>query len=255
MRWKLATAALGTVVGAVCTTTIFTLTAAATPTPVQVDVIGRHPIGTQRHEGTFTATAPFCRSGSFADVVGTRAAWTRKFTCEDGSGTITIHVSDPFQEHVEGGTSNWTVRQGTGSFTALRGTGTYRTHVVAPEPGFEAQFTSAWNGVADLDDTAPTATFTRATVERLRQPAGSYLVRLAFGAKDNVVGNVVSWRLLVPTGGSVVSRAGKIGPSGAVSLSVRVRVSKGARALRLQLAVDDVWHNHRTVMKEVRLPR
>jgi hypothetical protein len=79
--------------------------------------------------GPFTASSPFCPSGTVDDVF-TFTPFERRdvLTCDDGSGTIAIHVKG--MSCAEGPTpgtlvcsSVWQLVSGTGEFKTLRGHG------------------------------------------------------------------------------------------------------------------------------------
>jgi hypothetical protein len=85
--------------------------------------------------GRFTTTGPLCASGTdvnlsrvlLPSLTGTQNILvTKRFTCDDGSGTfdvaLLVHLSfatDPFTD-----TFYWTVVGGTGAYQHLRGAGT-----------------------------------------------------------------------------------------------------------------------------------
>lgn len=78
----------------------------------------------------FTATGAFCAAGS-AQSLDSRATGsgatvfhvTKVFTCEDGSGTMTIDLDAAFIG-VKGGTiGGWHVTGGTGDYAGVRGGG------------------------------------------------------------------------------------------------------------------------------------
>src|SRR5262245_51697051 len=78
------------------------------------------------HEGRFSASAPFCPTGSAIDTrhVQDPPLWVeRTHTCDDGSGSIIVSMPDVTGEH--GGTGVWRIIAGTGKYETLRGSGSY----------------------------------------------------------------------------------------------------------------------------------
>ena len=78
--------------------------------------------------GTFTSGAPFCGSGTAADVEPPRQTLggSHRYTCSDGSGSLTLAMTN--REAVYGGgigRGEWTIVEGSGRYASLRGKGTY----------------------------------------------------------------------------------------------------------------------------------
>jgi hypothetical protein len=78
----------------------------------------------------FTATGAFCPAGvaeSFDTRVTGRGATvfhlTKVFTCEDGSGTLAIHLDAPFIGAKGGTIGGWRVTGGTGDYAGATGGG------------------------------------------------------------------------------------------------------------------------------------
>jgi len=109
-----------------------TVTLLATlPAPVTITVIADFsgPVP----QGTFTATAPLCPSGTFVSepiaggggLVASAFTGHQHFSCDDTSGTFTIqfhpqvHPPD-FTDH-----GPWSARGGTGAYDDLRGSGDF----------------------------------------------------------------------------------------------------------------------------------
>jgi len=78
------------------------------------------------HEGPFTTSAAFCRSGYAVDTgvdPATESA-LRTFTCAGSGATFTARVGRLPAEH--GGSGTWQITEGTGALADLRGKGTGR---------------------------------------------------------------------------------------------------------------------------------
>jgi hypothetical protein len=103
----------------------------------------------------------------------------RQFTCSDGSGTITaekfVRRADVLFTHEE---AVWAIVEGTGRYSTLRGKGTSVTELVSGDPAdhIKTTFREIWHGVIDFDVTPPEVSISRASVQRLRRPKGSYSI-------------------------------------------------------------------------------
>lgn len=226
--------------------------ASAAPRTTELVFDGHHgaPLGdSYRHEGTFTATAPFCSSGAMADIAHFGENADRLVTCDDGSGTITMRVTNLPGEHFTNGTGDWRITAGTGGYVTLRGHGTWTT---VPVGGPDARFISTLRGIADLDDQAPTITVTRATAAKLPRPKGAYRIRLVVAARDNVEGNAVSYRVALSAGARTWTRAGRT-TSGSIKLSLQVRPPHGARRIRLKITASDPLDNEKMISRWIKL--
>jgi hypothetical protein len=214
------------------------------------------------HLGTFTASPPFCRSGTVADLeFHGSSAVTRSYTCGDGSGTMTMRSTTPAAEHETEGGGSWRILGGTGDYAALRGKGTWASARLAGDPAdwSTVVFRSALTGIADLDDVAPRIVISRASATKLRRPAGTYLVRIGFSAGDDVEANVVSYVAeldaeLPGTTRLLASRAGTTA-SAPVTLAFRIRPPKGVRSVRIRIVASDPLDNQRTVVRRLTLRR
>jgi len=155
------------------------------------------------HVGTFTASTPFCASGTVVDLefIGSNAV-RRSYTCGDGSGSMTMRVTTPVLEHVTGAGAAWTILGGTGKYVSLRGKGRYSSVQTGGDQADFASITfrSTSTGIADLDADAPQIVIASARATKLRRPAGMYLVTAKFSARDNVAANVVSYQLALRAG-------------------------------------------------------
>jgi len=113
--------------------------AAAGATPSAPVTLSDHIVFGPVNQGTFTATAPLCPSGTLtgeAKAVGgafvggdtTRftATTVDHFTCADGSGTFTIQFHPQGDvAALRGGPTPWVVLGGTGAYSAMHGAGDF----------------------------------------------------------------------------------------------------------------------------------
>ena len=135
------------VAGMACVGAVAALAAASAAAPFELTIDGRHepvpvsddyPFG-GRHTGRFTSKPPFCASGSLVDLKivvsgGAPVSNNRLFTCDDGTGTLTLSIVNPIAEHDPPFNSTWTILEGSGSYAGIRGTGTYRGEYVSGGP-------------------------------------------------------------------------------------------------------------------------
>jgi hypothetical protein len=209
-----------------------------------------------RHEGPFTATAPFCASGFAIDLALQPPTELRQFTCTDGSGSITarkvIMRADAQFTHEE---AVWAIVDGTSRYSMLRGKGTAVLDTVSGDPAnhITTSFDETWVGVIDFDVTRPTVSISQAKATRLQRPKGAYVVRMAFSAQDGAAGNAVSYTM-VASGGGAFARRSATTTAETVSITFRVRPEKGTRRLRLTLAASDPVGNETSVVRQLRLP-
>ena len=155
------------------------------------------------HVGTFTASVPFCASGTMVDLAFEGSvAVRRSYTCGDGTGSMSMRVTRPAFEHFTGGDGSWQILGGTGQYASLRGKGTYTSVHLGGDPADwgTVTFRSTSSGIADLDADAPQIVVARSSATKLRRPVGVYLVRLSFSARDNVEGNVASYQVTIKAG-------------------------------------------------------
>ena len=210
------------------------------------------------HEGTFTASPPFCASGRAEDLSAEPTRPTvsvRLYTCADGSGTITVRTVNHEAEFTLDTTGSWTIVEGTGSYARLRGTGTLTGVPLSGDPQIPATITfrSSWQGVVDFDDVAPTLVLTRATAAKVL-PRGTYSLKLAFSARDDVADNPVSYRVRVWWSGlpRFIVRQGET-PSGTVSIALRIRPGGSVRKIRIELGATDPVGNAQTLARSLAL--
>jgi hypothetical protein len=247
-----------------------TPTLVAAPSSFQLVFEGRHVPSTiatssVMHVGTFTASAPFCASGTVADLEfqGGGQAVLRQYSCADASGSITVRSTFPNVEHEtgsgEGALRHWKVLAGAGRYASLRGRGAWASVRLGgsddPLEWATVTFRATATGVADLDAEAPQIAISRLTATSLRRPTGTYLVRVAFSARDNTPGNEVAYRLSVFNGrGAQLALKPGTTTSGTVSAALRVRPGI-SRVLRIEIVASDPLGNERTVNRTTRVRR
>ena len=225
-------------------------------------------------EGTFTAGAPFCPSGTFvATTPRVGSSDTRyAFTCDDNSGGLDASALYPFDAYGEGQVAEggFRILAGTGSYAGLRGRGTQRTenlgeHLV--DPGCVGEYEvscpsivtwrSTLRGVAGEDAVAPAVAFSAVKARKLPQPADAYSLHLELALRDNVEGPIAYLLRVTPTT-SVRELARSFGATrdGAASMTMRFRYHNPAkRAVLLRLGVSDEVGNESSASQVVRLPR
>jgi hypothetical protein len=216
--------------------------ASAMPTAVTLHLDGFHAIDVDYHQGTFTAPSPLCSSGRWQG----NGRNGRVFTCDDGSGTFAATFNGEL-EHTAGVTGPWAITGGTGSYTTLRGKGTGKVDSsTGPTP--PVYFSDTWTGVVDFDATAPSGSVTL-NVTRLR--AHRWRAQATLVARDNVAGNVVSYRATASAGSYSASRSGKVS-TGRRSLTFVFRAGR-ARRFGIEIALWDTWGNMWTIRRTVKL--
>ena len=185
------------------------------------------------HVGTFSASAPFCASGTVVDLefYGPGAV-RRSYTCGDGTGSMFVRSSTPRFEHVTGGSGSWEILGGTGRYVSLRGKGAWTSVYLGGDPTDYGTITfrSTSTGIADLDADAPQIVVSRSTATKLRRPVGAYQLRLGFSARDNVEGNAVAYQVTVKAGTTDLAFRRGVTGTGTASLTLRVRPPKGGAA-------------------------
>ena len=258
-----ATCALAALIAVSAMAAIASAAGTAAPSSFELVFEGRHepavdsPMGFW-HVGSFTASGAFCSSGSATTlgVTGTTpadATATRLLTCGDGTGSATALVVSIDSEH--GGAGEWRIVSGTGEYTRLRGRGVFRSIRTGGDPSDHGSiaFRSSWTGIADYDDKAPAIAISRTSVTKLRRPAGSYVVRVAFSAQET--SGAVQYRIAVRGKGAfLASRLGET-QSGGASTAIRVRAPRSVRTLRVEITASDALGNESKASRDVRLPR
>lgn len=235
--------------------------AGATPSPfhlIEVGPVEQALVAAPVHKGTFSASAPFCSSGSAIDLWASATRPTvsyRMLTCDDGSGALTVRLVDTEAEHTPGRTGIWQVIEGTGSYAELRGMGTFtgiRLGDDAAQPETLSSRTE-WKGLIDFDVVAPPIVVLRSSSSK--RPDGSYVVNVAFTAADDIDGNRVSYRVTAARSRRLLaSKQGDL-VTGTTSVSLRIRPLGRPRTIRLEIEAWDAVGNMRSVARSQELPR
>lgn len=204
-----------------------------------------------RHEGRFTASGPFCTSGTAVDTRDLEIeplTVLRTHTCDDGTGSFTAFMPAVLGEH--GGIGSWKIVDGTGRYATLRGVGTYTGHIVSGDPGVfdSVVYTTTWRGVVDFDAVPPTFAAT-ATSKKLRKPARTYTIRTVLNAQEGQVAYTVDIR----AGKSFLAFKQGTSGSGRLTVALRIRAPKGARSVQVIVTVSDAVGNESTATRTVRL--
>ena len=234
--------------------------ATAAPTPFSLTFHGAHfadstlPAGL-RHDGRFTASAPFCSAGRAYDVRHLEAAGfltvLRLHTCDDGSGSFTALMPTVRNEH--GGTGTWRIVEGTGRYATLRGVGTYTATLISGDPDLFATVTyrTNWQGVVDFDADPPTVERFTATARKLRRRVRMYVLRIGLTAHDAAA--PVSYAVDVRAGRALLGFKPGSTASGQATITLRVRPPLSARSARIVLTARDALGNETSVARSVRL--
>ena len=210
------------------------------------------------HEGPFTTSLAACPSGSAADVQVDDVSRTvvRRFACTGSADDFTARITPFPAEH--GGNGTWQIVAGSGALADLRGMGTWasvRLDGNSADP-FTITFRSTWDGVADLDVSAPTIALTSARARKVVRPKGRYQLRIAMSLLDSA-GNAVSYRLTVfdpkRPFDLLGTKSGQTSVGSALAV-VRVRPAKRTRVLRLKIEATDPVGNASALARLLRLP-
>jgi hypothetical protein len=206
-----------------------------------------------RHEGRFTASAPFCSAGKAVDTRDIEIeplTVLRTHTCDDGSGSFTAFMPALLGEH--GGNGSWKIVDGTGGYATLRGIGTYSGHITSGDPGrFETiVYTTTWQGVVDFDAVAPTVDAI-ATSKKLRKPARTYSVRTVLDAHEGPV----TYSVDIRAGKSFLAFKQGTTTSGKTTTTLRIRAPRGARSVQVIVTVSDRVGNENTSTRTVKLKK
>jgi hypothetical protein len=227
----------------------------AAPASFQLVFDGKHQPNLL-HEGTFTTPSSSCPTGTAEDVSIDEATVTavRQFTCDAGGG-FTAKVGPLPAEH--GGSGTWQIVAGSGALADLRGKGTFTSVRTGGDPNDPETITfrSTWTGVADLDATPPTTGVKHWHAKKLKRPKGAYKVTLRLSLTDND-GGPVSYELkLVDPKKPSHSFAFKVGKTatGSVTKSLRIKVGKRTRHVRLKVEATDAVGNQSAFAKTFRL--
>jgi hypothetical protein len=219
--------------------------AGATPTTVTFHLDGTHPVGVDYHQGTFTAPAPLCPSGTWQG----NGQGGRVFTCADDSGTFTTLFEGEL-EHTADASGPWSIVAGTGTYVTLRGEGTAFINSSTGPDSSPIIFSDTWTGVVDFDATPPTGKFTGAKVTRPRAPGGRWRVRVRFvaHAKDNPV----TYTATAASRAFFALQSGTVG-AGTTTVSFTFRKRAGMRRLKVAIQLFDPVGNTTTIRLGVKL--
>jgi hypothetical protein len=242
---------------------LLTAVSRATPSSFELAINGFHSAAEPRdkfslgfrHEGPFTASAPFCLSGYAVEVLLVPPTAVRRLTCSDGSGSITVRKTveraDALFTHEEG---VWLIVDGEGRYATLRGRGVTVSNISSGDPAdhITTTYHEVWRGAIDFDATRPAVRISRASATRLGRPKGSYAVRVAFSARDGDGENAISYAMTLSGPGVFVHRSATRS-SGEISVTVRVRPKRGAGRLLLVVVVSDPVGNETRVTRQLRL--
>jgi hypothetical protein len=199
--------------------------------------------------GAFSSKAPFCEAGSARDVqFGNGIA--RRFTCADGSGSITLRLGASGPEWT--GDGDWSIVEGTGQYAALRGRGAFRG-----EGGFSiSTFHSTFQGFVDADAVPPTIALA-ATASKVKGTKNLYMILLALALRDNVEDNPVNYTVIVKrvrtAGVRLASASGEATEGISIPLRVR-RPYNGAKTVLIQATAVDPVGNESSLEATVKLP-
>jgi hypothetical protein len=234
--------------------------ATAAPTPFLLTFEGAHFAdstlsGGLRHDGRFTASAPFCSEGRAYDARHLETAGLlnvlRTHTCDDGSGSFAAFMPNVRGEH--GGTGVWRIVEGTGRYATLRGQGTYTGALTSGDPSaFETvSYRTEWRGVVDFDADAPAIESFTATVRKLRQRVRTYALRIGLAAGDASL--PISYTVDLRTGRTLLDLKRASTASGRATITVRIRPPRAARSVRILLTASDVLGNVTSTSRAFRL--
>jgi hypothetical protein len=237
--------------------------AGATLSQFSLTFVGRHvtdpafPAGLH-HEGRFTASAPFCASGTAVDTrdVQDPPLWVeRTHSCDDGSGSIVVSMPDVTGEH--GGGGSWRIIRGTGKYETLRGSGTYTGQRLSGDPGdfLSITYRTTWKGLVEFDADPPALTLT-ATATKLKLPRRAYSVRVALVVRNEEPGARVTYSLIVQARGQYVAGGSRQGSTttGRAGFALRITPPSTARVVQLSVRASDPVGNESTTTRPLRLP-
>ena len=212
-----------------------------------------------RHEGRFTASAPFCPSGFAVDskVLEDETSLTvlRTFTCDDGTGSFTAFMPNVRAEH--GGTGGrWQIVGGAGKYAGLRGIGSYTSERLSGDPDdfLSITFRSTWSGTVDFDTAAP-STVVGARATKLRRPTGAYTVQIALNVANEAPEAKLPYTLYVLAAGVRLASRDGATTNGRAGVTLRIRPGRSTRRVKVSVEVTDPVGNTSSTTKTVTLPR
>lgn len=212
--------------------------------------------GGLRHDGRFSASAPFCSAGRAYDTrhldTGGWLTVHRLHTCDDGSGSFTVFMPMVRNEHE--GTGTWQIVEGTGRYATLRGLGTYAgTMVSGDRDVFDTiAYRTKWQGAVGFDADPPAIDAFVATARKVRQRPRTYVLRVALTMRDATA--PVSYTADVQAGRTPLDFKRGSTASGQATITLRLRPPRGARSLRVALTARDALGNETTASRSKRLP-
>jgi len=234
--------------------------AAQAPVPFSLTFEGAHfvdssLIGGLRHDGRFTASAPFCPAGRGYDVRHLPIeplTVHRLHTCDDGSGSFTAVMPVVRGEH--GGSGTWRMIEGTGRYATLRGLGTYTGTLISGDPAvFETiVYRTEWRGLVDFDAEPPAIESVTTSARKVRQRVRTYTLRVAFTARDTAL--PVSYVVDVRAGRAFIGLKRGSTASGQANVTLRIQPPRAARTARVLLTAQDAVGNETTTSRTFRLP-
>ena len=238
--------------------------AGTAPTAFQLTFNGSHQTATfptplhLMHSGPFTSAAPFCASGNAVDTSHqlNPLAAIRRFTCDDGSGSIDARVELFPDEHSVGASEPWEIIGGTGQYATLRGKGTWKTLSVSGNENDPTTITfqTQWTGLVAFDATPPTVTVTKVTVKQ--RSKSSYAVQLHLTAKDDNQANAISYLVTLPgTSNTRLTVYTSKAPETPGPKTVFFAAHTTARTIRAAITVTDPLGNKRTLSRTITLHR
>jgi hypothetical protein len=218
--------------------------------------------GAWQAKGSFTSQAPFCESGSAEDV-----GFGARFTCADGSGSITLYTGSPLFRHaleardaLDGdgdSSSDWRIVAGSGQYADLRGKGPYSKGDWGGDKDVSVTFRRTFQGVAAADAVAPTIGLA-AKAFKVKGKKGVYTISVALDFRDDVEDNPVSYTVSVRReNGAGPWLASKLGEAiGSISSEFRVRRPNGrVRVVLIRTTAVDPVGNESSLDATVKLPK
>jgi hypothetical protein len=239
--------------------------ARAAPSEFSLTFVGRHvvdpaaPTGLH-HEGHFTASAPFCPSGTAIDTrhdLQATLSVERTHTCDDGSGSIIVSMPDVAREHQQGGSGFWKIIGGTGKYDKLRGSGTCSGQILSGDP-FDfstVTYRTTWQGQVGFDADPPALSLT-GTATKLKLPKRTYLLRVGLVVRNEEAGARVTYSLTAQAPGQIVPVGSRQGSTtaGRAAFTLRITPPRAARTVQISVRATDPLGNESTTTKRVSLP-
>jgi hypothetical protein len=239
----------------------FAVRATAAPAPFLLTFEGEHVAddtlpAALRHDGRFTASAPFCSAGRAYDVrhstdEGGFLSVLRIHTCDDGSGSFTADMPTVRGEH--GGSGTWSIVEGTGRYATMRGMGTYIGTRLSGDPDVFATivYRTNWQGVVDFDADPPTIETFTARPRKLRLRLRTYALQVGLAVRDSSA--PVSYTVDVRAGRAPLAFKRGTTASGQAAVTIRIRPPRGARSASVALTARDALGNETSASQTVAL--